>query len=147
MLLVMAEVDWKRRVIPDGLLLAAVFNRCVWAVAQNEISLRTLFTMAASAATALCLLVLVLALEELKGRGVMGGGDVKLLFVMALYLDWYHLLLALLAACVSGLFAALIFRKKGGDVIPFGPFLAIGYILQVGYILVKSSFLSSWFLL
>ena len=83
----MAWVDWKKRVIPDWLLVAAVFNRVVWAVVQNEISIRVPSTLLLSALVPLCLLFLVLALVEWKGCSVMGGGDIKLLFVMALYSD------------------------------------------------------------
>lgn len=137
----MASVDWKKRVIPDRLLVAAVFNRVAWAVVQNEISIRVPSTLLLSALVPLCLLFLVLALEEWKGCGVMGGGDIKLLFVMALYSDWYQLLLILLAASLLGLLVAFVFRKKGDEALPFAPFLAIGYIL------IKSGFLSSLFLL
>jgi len=72
----------------------------------------------------------VLAAEKLAEREVMGGGDIKLLFVLALYLNWAALLLALLAGCVLGLLWAILARKKRGTALPFGPFLAAGALLS-----------------
>ena len=75
------------------------------------------------------LLALVLALEKLWGREAMGGGDIKLLFVLALYLGWGQLLLALLAGCLLGLVWTVAARRQGA--IPLGPFLAAGALLTV----------------
>ena len=59
------------------------------------------------------LLALVLAGEWLTGRELMGGGDIKLLFTLALYLTWAQLLLTLLAGCLLGLvWAALSGRPQ-----------------------------------
>ena len=77
------------------------------------------------------LLALVLAMEKLLGREAMGGGDVKLLAVLALYLGWAELFLTLLAGCLLGLAWAAVRRKK--DAIPFGPFLAAGAVLSAAF--------------
>ncbi len=64
-----------------------------------------------------------------KGKG-MGGGDVKLAFLMGLILGWPVILIALFLAfilgSVIGIFLILAGRKKMGSMIPFGPFLIIG---------------------
>lgn len=54
-----------------------------------------------------CILILVLFLEKRKGCLMMGGGDVKLMFVMALYFDWYRLLQVVFTACVAALLFAV----------------------------------------
>jgi leader peptidase (prepilin peptidase)/N-methyltransferase len=60
----------------------------------------------------------------------MGGGDVKLMAMVGLYLGWTESLMALLLAVVAGgiVGAALLIarRLKRGDYFPFGPFLASG---------------------
>ncbi len=64
-----------------------------------------------------------------RGKG-MGGGDVKLAFLMGLLLGWPIILLSLFSSFILGSFVGicliLIGKKKMGSMIPFGPFLIIG---------------------
>jgi len=64
-----------------------------------------------------------------RGKG-MGGGDVKLAFLMGLLLGWPVILLSLFSSFILGSFVGicliLIGKKKMGSMIPFGPFLIIG---------------------
>ncbi len=64
-----------------------------------------------------------------KGKG-MGGGDVKLAFLMGLFLGWPVILLSIFLSfifgSIIGIYLILIGKKKMGSMIPFGPFLIIG---------------------
>lgn len=64
-----------------------------------------------------------------KGKG-MGGGDVKLAFLMGLLLGWPVILLSLFLSfifgSIVGICLILIGKKTMGSIIPFGPFLIIG---------------------
>jgi prepilin signal peptidase PulO-like enzyme (type II secretory pathway) len=64
-----------------------------------------------------------------KGKG-MGGGDIKLAFLMGLILGWPTILLSLFLSfifgSIVGIFLILIGKKKMGSMIPFGPFLIVG---------------------
>ena len=64
-----------------------------------------------------------------KSKG-MGGGDVKLAFLMGLILGWPIILLSLFLSfifgSIVGIFLILIGKKKMGSMIPFGPFLIVG---------------------
>lgn len=68
---------------------------------------------------------------------LMGGGDVKLVFLMGLLLGFRALAVALFiafnTAAVIGLLLMTIKRKKGREHIPFGPFLALGTIIAYLY--------------
>lgn len=130
LLLVISLTDWAGRMIPDRLLLALTANRLVWLAALGE-DLRVVFDMGKACCVPLALLALVLLAEHLMGREVMGGGDIKLLFVLALYLSWTQLLLALLAGCMAGLAWAALTGGRRGTAVPFGPFLAAGAALAV----------------
>lgn len=63
-------------------------------------------------------------------RGGMGGGDIKMMAWLGLFLGWKLTLLALIIAFVTGgvgsLLLILLGIKKRKDFIPFGPFLALG---------------------
>lgn len=68
-----------------------------------------------------------------KGRW-MGGGDIKLAFVMGLLLGLQKTLLAMFVAfnvaAVIGVILILSGRKKRSDLIPFGPFLIAGTVVS-----------------
>ena len=129
LLLALSLTDAAKRIIPDKLLLALAVNRLCWFFAvEADYAAAGLEILKACAIPAV-LLALVLALEKLSGREMMGGGDVKLLFALALYLTWAQLLLTLLAGCLLGLVWAGLSRKRGP--LAFGPFLAAGALLAV----------------
>ena len=68
------------------------------------------------------------------GRG-MGGGDVKLGFLMGLILGWPLVLIALflsfIIGSVIGIFLILVGNKKMKSMIPFGPFLVLGTFIAL----------------
>ena len=128
-LLAVFLTDWAKRTIPDRLLLALAVNRVVWFFALGEASEAApvlLEVLKACAVPAVLLVLVLLAEKFLQGREVMGGGDIKLLFALALYLSWVELMLTLLLGCAAGLLFAALARKKRGAAVAFGPFLALG---------------------
>ena len=59
----------------------------------------------------------------------MGGGDIKLMFILGLVLELPMALLSIFVGSLVGLPISLIFLKKNSEhIIPFGPYLAIGAI-------------------
>lgn len=73
---------------------------------------------------------IIMLLIAIVSRGGMGGGDIKMMAWMGLFLGWKMTLLALfLSFIIGGLGSLLLILfgiKKRKDFIPFGPFLAIG---------------------
>ena len=126
LLLSLSLTDGAKRIIPDQLLLALAANRLIWFFV-----LREEFSSVFDILVPLALLGLVLLAEKVLGREVMGGGDIKLMFVLALYLSWAQLLLTLLAGCLTGLIWAALAGQGRGKAVPFGPFLAVGAVLTV----------------
>ena len=60
----------------------------------------------------------------------MGGGDIKLLFFLGVILGWPQALLSIFLGSIIGLPISLIVLKiKNTNIIPFGPFLALGAII------------------
>lgn len=129
-LLALSLTDLAKRIIPDRLLIFAAVNRAFWFLVLLQ-GADAIFAAVKACAVPAALLALVLLLEKLTDREVMGGGDIKLLFMLALYLNWGELVLTLLAGCLSGLIWAALAGKKKGTVLPFGPFLAAGALLTV----------------
>ncbi|HWI48052.1 MAG TPA: prepilin peptidase [Rummeliibacillus sp.] len=70
-------------------------------------------------------------------KGGMGGGDIKLFFVIGLVLGFKLTIVALFMSAVIGLVAGvvqLMWQKKGRkQPIPFGPWIAVGSVLTYFY--------------
>ncbi len=130
-LLFVSLTDLTQRIIPDGALLVLLLNRVLWFFLLGEPRKETLLQAAFSLLVPAALLLLTLVCERITGRELVGGGDLKLLFVLALYLSWAQLLLGLLIGCVLGLIIARLRGIGRGEPLSFGPFLAVGAILAV----------------
>ena len=122
LLLLLSLIDGKEHLLPDKLLLAAAVNRVVFLFLLGQPLPETLKTMALGS------LGIALVMDKVLGRESLGGGDIKLLFVLGLYLSLLEMLLLLVAACLLALVWAL---GRGKGEIPFGPFLAGGWLAVV----------------
>ncbi len=113
---------------------------------------------------ALPLLIIVLIMDRILKKESMGGGDIKLFFMLGLYFPWQENILALLLACIVGIVVGLVqlrglreeealeeneFVDEAADeeksephLIPFGPAIVCGYFLTSLF----GSELISWYL-
>ena len=79
-------------------------------------------------------LILLMALvgRAIKGREILGGGDIKLAAMLGAFLGWKQTVVAIVLSFLVGSILAIILisfeRKNWGDPLPFGPFLALGGI-------------------
>lgn len=125
--LLLALIDWNIQIIPDKLLILAVVNRLVFLLVLKQPLGETLISMAIGACSvSVPLLLLVLVADRIMGKETMGGGDIKLLFVLGLYMDWMQMCLLLLTACLLGILTGILMklssRQKSEDrAVPFGP--------------------------
>jgi leader peptidase (prepilin peptidase)/N-methyltransferase len=82
------------------------------------------------------------------GLGAMGGGDIKLMLLIGLFLGgWPHLLIVIMASAFTGSIVGLSLvalgkKSGGGSRIPYGPFLVIGALLDLFW----SSQIWNWYL-
>lgn len=133
LLLLLALIDWDTHILPDRLLLAAGVNRLVFLFLLGQPLQETLISMTVGAlSVSLPLLILSLVMDHLLQKESLGGGDIKLLFVMGLYLSWLEMLLLLFVGCVLALAWAFWAGKKNSSVeIPFGPFLSAAWLIVI----------------
>lgn len=128
-MLALALIDLKRRLIPDRILVALVWNRLVWFVVLGQEL--NIVEVAAALGIAGWVLIGVLFTEKMWKTEAMGGGDIKLLFTLALYLNWGQMILMVLLACVGGLVWAAKSKVKKGQLMAFGPWIVFGAWLTV----------------
>ncbi|MGM9944947.1 MAG: prepilin peptidase [Lysinibacillus sp.] len=79
----------------------------------------------------------ILLLIAVVSKGGMGGGDIKLFFLIGLVLGTIHTLLTLFLASVVGMIVGVIVLKVRGQgrktPVPFGPSIAVGALLAYFY--------------
>jgi prepilin signal peptidase PulO-like enzyme (type II secretory pathway) len=77
-------------------------------------------------------LLLSLIMDKVLKKDTMGGGDIKLLFVIGLYLTLPECLLMVMLSCVIGIvMAAILMRVDSETAFPFGPALSIAAVLTM----------------
>ena len=79
------------------------------------------------------ILLLVLLTDKILRKETLGGGDLKLIFMLSLYFDFSIDLHGIFYACILGVLTILVCIFKGGRhrVIPFGPSLVVGFFLAL----------------
>lgn len=139
-LIVIFVYDLKHYIIPDKVIYPAIVVAFVYKIFEilkfNHLdligNLITIFNpfIAAILAGAFFYAIIIIT----KGKG-MGGGDMKLGFLMGLILGWPLVLLSLflsfIIGSVVGIFLIFLGNKKMKSVIPFGPFLVLGTFIAL----------------
>ncbi|WP_342167178.1 A24 family peptidase [Methylobacterium sp. SD21] len=119
-----AWIDWRRRIIPNGLnlaLLAAGLGLAAW---QDP---EFVWLRVGEVAVAFGLFWGVRALHaRLRGRIGLGLGDVKFLAAATAWTGLTGLPFVLLVASLSALLVVVLARLDARTRLPFGPFLALG---------------------
>lgn len=122
------------RIIPDGALLCAVVVRILCFFYTQPFQLTGILKLIGQGLVVSApLFLLVLLMEKIRGTEMMGGGDIKLLFVMGMYLGGAKNLLALFIGCFTAIIYGVIKQSRQGKeiYIPFGPFLALGAVVAL----------------
>ncbi len=120
-------VDLENYTIPDGCLL---ISAAAWLLALPFLAMswrEALLHLLAAVVFGGGLLLLSLIMDRILKKDSLGGGDIKLFFVVGLYLGFAATLFSLLLACVLGLLFAFLRKRIGNaenEQIPFGPSIA-----------------------
>jgi len=127
-LIIIFVYDLKHYLIPDKVIYPAILISGIWLAYERQDVLNTAY---AAFGAALFFLIIVLI-----SRGKwMGVGDIKLAFLMGLFLGWPAILVALLSAFYLGALVGICLimsgRKTLRSEVPFGPFLVTGTFLAM----------------
>ena len=124
-------VDLDTQIIPDRFLLIPIAVRAAQLLYSGGFS--ALLTAAVPGfIIAGAVLLLSLIMDKVLKKDTMGGGDIKLLFVIGLYLTLPECLLMVLLACVIGIcMASILMRVDSETAFPFGPALSIAAVLTM----------------
>lgn len=123
-LLAVALIDLDSMEIPNGLLIAGGAVFLVGLMAHEEPLIRLRDGVLTALVIGGVILVISLLMDKLLGRESMGGGDIKLYAMLALFTGPWRGLLLVIASCIIGIAFGLISRAKGRE-FPFGPSIAL----------------------
>lgn len=129
-LIAVSVIDLRRRWIPDSLVILGICCGIIgslftplpgWTHAMAGLVFGTTIP-----------LIVITTYEALRGKIVMGGGDIKLIGMIGAFLGWQPLGLILFYSALSGGLAALGLQWAGRSAkLPFAPLLTLGTLLAV----------------
>ena len=132
LLLICAWIDYKMKIIPNGMLLAGMCIRLIVYIFEYVNLGGDLRFELYSEGIALLLVVVLLIFAALTHKGI-GMGDIKLFGLMALYTGAFFvysvLFVSVLLGAIIGIVMLLCFHKGKKTTIPFAPLILIGYIV------------------
>jgi leader peptidase (prepilin peptidase) / N-methyltransferase len=146
LLIVIAMIDYKHMVIPNGLIIAGLVvgaGKFAASIFTNVFDAYVLTGMPTGwplyaiglAAGALPLLLIALFCWLVLKKEAIGGGDIKLMGFAGLIIGWVLVIPAYLIGIITGALAGVVLmatgKKKRGDEIPFGPFLCFGILVSI----------------
>lgn len=128
-LITISFIDLEHRIIPNQIIIFTLMVGIIFSFIDNITLVSALGGMITGGG-----ILFLLALLVPKG---MGGGDIKFMFAIGLFLGLNRvvvgLYLSFVVAAIVSLILLLLRLKKGKDHIPFGPFLAFGSFIAYHY--------------
>jgi len=118
--------DLEGYIIPDSLILTAVLGKLIFIVLSEDKLNAFTEAIIGGFSVAIALLIIVLVFEKITGKVAMGGGDIKLIFVIGIFVGWKLNILCLIISCIVGIISGLIINigKKTNELFPWGPSIA-----------------------
>lgn len=135
MLLIIIVSDFEYMIIPDEILVTFGVLLCFEIFILNGLSIFVLSLLDGLIAF-FAMYIIKLIGDFIFKQESMGGGDIKLLFFFGLCLGWPNAIFSIFLASLIGFPISLVIMAiKKTNIIPFGPFLAIGaaIILITGF--------------
>jgi len=124
---VLSLADIEDYLIPDACIVAILLDHLLESLCYSDAE-SIVHDVSGAFVMAAFLFLLAEVMKKLTKKENLGGGDVKLLFVIVLYTGVYRAFTVLFLASASGLIFAFLTNKKK---IAFGPFLCLGAILTI----------------
>ena len=126
--------DLKYGIIPDKIVVPSILITFLWLIANRQSPIAN--HLLSGVGAFLFFIVISYGFYILTKKQSMGGGDIKLSFLLGLFLGFPGILVALYLAFLTGGIIAIIliiWRKKAfsKDTLPFGPFLITGAIISL----------------
>lgn len=121
-LLCISFADLEDYLVPDRLIIAGIAGRLVFAIAsgifEGSLWKDLLNTVVGGLAVALPLYILVIIADKVMDKETMGGGDIKMIFMIGLYFRWQVSLFIMIVACIFGMIFGIVNNSRQKDAEP-----------------------------
>lgn len=124
-LLCISLIDIRIYEIPDDCILLGIAWFFIFACIQKDIDL---YNIVFACFMFVILDILACALEKITQKECFGGGDLKMIFMVDLYLGYPRGIAGLMTACLLACIAMMIQKKK---MLAFAPYISAGVILSL----------------
>jgi len=134
-LIVLTVTDIVDGLLPNSIILSSTAVVVVYKLFLVFIGEHTFSSLSVDLISAFFTALAFFAIVYVSKEKALGGGDIKLIFLLGLIVGWPTLLLALfLAFLTGGILAAMLIllgRKRFGQTLPLGPFLNLGAFISI----------------
>ena len=145
-LIILSVIDLELMIIPDRFSLGLIVWGLLFAWANPNFEglwwQKELYSLLGAVVGLMGVLAIALIGTWMFKKEAMGGGDVKLMAGVGALIGWQGVITTVVFASFFGLVYAVILMifkgKKGGDAIPFGPFLSLGALINLWYLIVPA---------
>lgn len=142
-LIILSVIDMQLMIIPDRFSLGLIVLGLAFAWCNPNFEglwwQKELYSLLGAAVGLLGTLAIALIGTWIFKKEAMGGGDVKLMAGIGAFIGWQGVITTIVIGSFFGLVYAvflMIFKgKKGGDAIPFGPFLSLAALVNFFYLI------------
>ena len=132
-------VDLDSYIIPDGFIIAGIINWLLGIVFVSDRKVYIINGLIGGFAIGGFILVMSLLMDRILKKESMGGGDIKLLFMVCLYTGPFKGLLLLFLSCLTGLLFVILLKERK---IAFGPSISMATF----FVLMWGDRLLEWYL-
>ena len=121
--------DYQTMIIPDEVLIFCGVLILLFQFLSGGLS--SIIHSLANGIIAFCVMFLIkLFGDYLFKKESMGGGDIKLMFIFGMLLGWETTIISIfLASFIALPISLVLYLRKKGNIIPFGPFLCISALI------------------
>lgn len=127
-LMLLSFIDFDTMILPNGPMIVALISWAAFLATYESWKRRALEGLITALALGGTILIISLVMDKLLKKESLGGGDVKLLALVGLYLGPWNSLMMIILACLIGLMFAIPSRNPSRQ-FPFGPAIALATVI------------------
>lgn len=127
-LMLLGFIDFDTMILPNGPMIVAAVSWAAFLLTHGDWKHRAVEGLLTGLALGGALLVISLIMDKLLGRESLGGGDIKLMALLGLYMGPWNALLMVILACFIGLIFVLLLKAKD-RAFPFGPSICLAAVI------------------
>ena len=145
-LIILSVIDLQLMIIPDRFSLGLIVLGLLFAWCNPNFEgvwwQKELWSLCGAGVGLIGVLAIALLGTWIFGKEAMGGGDVKLMAGVGAFVGWKGVITTVMMGSFFGLLYAIVLMifkgKKKSDAIPFGPFLSLGALINLWYLITPS---------